>query len=283
MPAIDQFESVFKSADKIRFSIEPGDIQKILVVTDFDQSLCDALVVRVRSFLRSLEKVDNWQTLVGDAFSTVNELMNTVNHIAPDLIVTYRNLHTPVAEHPYSLGVFLDVLTQASDIPILVVPHPNENISDRTMENTDRVMVITDHLTGDHHLVSYAAHLTSLPGTLFLSHMEDDATFDRYVQTIARIPGIDTDMAARALQEQLLKEPTDFMQSCQHVLEQHFHDLRVQRIVTLGHHLSDYRRLVDDHRIDLLVMNTKDDDQLAMHGKAYPLSIELRKTPLLLL
>jgi hypothetical protein len=30
-------------------------------------------------------------------------------------------------------------------------------------------------------------------------------------------------------------------------------------------------------------MNTKDEDQLAMHGLAYPLAIELRTIPLLML
>ena len=51
----------------------------------------------------------------------------------------------------------------------------------------------------------------------------------------------------------------------------------------MGHHLADYKRLITEHNIDLLVLNTKDEDQLAMHGLAYPLVIELRSTPLLLL
>ena len=45
----------------------------------------------------------------------------------------------------------------------------------------------------------------------------------------------------------------------------------------------DYKRLIDEHRVDLLVMNTKDEDQLAMHGLSYPLTVELRDTPLLLI
>jgi hypothetical protein len=40
---------------------------------------------------------------------------------------------------------------------------------------------------------------------------------------------------------------------------------------------------VDEHHVDLLVLNTKDEDQLAIHGLAYPLAVELRNTPLLLL
>jgi hypothetical protein len=51
----------------------------------------------------------------------------------------------------------------------------------------------------------------------------------------------------------------------------------------MGHRIAEYRRLITEHEVDLLVMNTRDDDQLAMHGLAYPLAIGLRETPLLLL
>ena len=60
-------------------------------------------------------------------------------------------------------------------------------------------------------------------------------------------------------------------------------DITVEEIVVMGNRLRDYRRLIDEHEVDLLVLNTKDDEQLAMHGVAYPLTIELRNIPLLLL
>ncbi len=54
-------------------------------------------------------------------------------------------------------------------------------------------------------------------------------------------------------------------------------------LVAMGDRIEEYRRLIDDHRIDLLVLNTLDGDQLAMHGQAYPLAVELRNIPLLML
>jgi hypothetical protein len=51
----------------------------------------------------------------------------------------------------------------------------------------------------------------------------------------------------------------------------------------MGDRIEEYRRLVEDHRIDLLVLNTMDGDQLAMHGQAYSLAVELRGAPLLML
>ena len=41
--------------------------------------------------------------------------------------------------------------------------------------------------------------------------------------------------------------------------------------------------LAEKHDVDLLVFNTKEEDQLAMHGVAYPLAVELRRLPLLML
>ena len=41
--------------------------------------------------------------------------------------------------------------------------------------------------------------------------------------------------------------------------------------------------LIERHQVDLLVLNTKDQHQLAMHGMAYALAVELRQTPLLML
>ena len=41
--------------------------------------------------------------------------------------------------------------------------------------------------------------------------------------------------------------------------------------------------LIAEHSVDLVVLNTKDHEQLAMHGMAYPLAVELRNTALLML
>ena len=48
-------------------------------------------------------------------------------------------------------------------------------------------------------------------------------------------------------------------------------------------HIREYQNLIEEHQVDLLVFNTKDHDQLAMHGLGYPLAIELRQIPLLML
>ena len=284
MTNIDQFESVFKAADKTVFSMESVQIETALVVTGLEQDAHATFDGAVRTFLGSLAETLDWQSLGAGDFDQVEPFLELIEQVSPDLVCTYRNLQTPAYNYPYSLGVFVEVLTQATEIPVLLLPRPDAaagQVPPRTKRNA--VMAITDHLTGDHHLVSHAAFFTAPEGTLYLSHVEDQATFDRYLNVISKISEIDTETARVTIREQLLKEPGDYIHSSREVLGQSVQHLQVEEIIALGQHLIDYRRLVDEHAIDLLVMNTKDEDQQAMHGLTYPLAVELRDTPLLLL
>ncbi len=144
-------------------------------------------------------------------------------------------------------------------------------------------MAVTDHLAGDERLVNAALTLIESGGRLYLSHVEDDATFERYIRAIGKIPEIDTELARDRIQAQLLKEPADYIRSVGDALREAAVTCEVQELVSMGHHVKQYRELVDTHAIDLLVVNTKDEDLCAMHGLAYPLAVELRDTPLLML
>lgn len=285
MTNIDQFESVFKSAAKLRFLDEHIQVQRIMIVTDLDAAETQRFRDEAKELLTVLggDEVE-WQTLDRDSYQSVGELLQEVGKQAPDLICTYRNLYTRATEYPYSLGTYVDVLTQATQTPVVLLRHPGlEPASREPTRGAQTVMAITDHLTGDNHLVSYAARLTSPQGRLFLTHVEDDATFQRYINTISRIPSIETEEARETILEQLLKEPRDYIQSCRDVLADEGLPITVEEVVTIGHRLRDYKKLIEEHEVDLLVLNTKDEDQLAMHGLAYPLAVELRRTPLVLL
>ena len=74
-------------------------------------------------------------------------------------------------------------------------------------------MVINGHLVGEDALVNHAAVLTAIGGTLHLTHVEDDAVFERYLDVISKIPEIDTDVARETIQEQLLREPSVYIDS----------------------------------------------------------------------
>jgi nucleotide-binding universal stress UspA family protein len=287
MTNIDQFESAFRSAAKEPFSLEDLNVRRILYICDAngdgDTTVYAAAVKRFTATAELLRAAE-WEHLSCHGVSDVDELMRRVKTDPPDLICTYRNLGMPATQYPFSLGVYVDVLTQVTHVPVLLLPRPELYTDGHEMlASIDAVMAITDHLTGDHHLVSFAARLAEPGGTLFISHVEDEAALARYLATIGRIPSIDTADAAITLREKLLDEPRDYIKSCRKHLEEAGVRVKVEEIVAFGKRLEDYRRHIEGHGIDLLVMNTKDQDQSAMHGLAYPLTVELRSTPMMLL
>jgi len=284
MTKVDQFESVFRAAARTPFQYEEIRVGSVLVVTDLEADPARAFGDRAHAFLSVLDRGENvrWRTVHGGEYASVPELLELVEEERPGLICTYRHLHSESWRWPYTLGEYIDVLTQATTTPVLVLPHPRQP-PDRGVTNTDVVMAMTDDLVGDHRLVSWAARFTDAGGRLILADVEDQATFERFMDAIAKIPSIDTETARAEVMDRLLREAHDYARSCATALRTAGLPFEVEEVTRTGHHLAEYRRLVDEHDADLLVMNTKDDDQLAMHGLAYPLAIEVRSIPLLLL
>ncbi len=284
MTKIDQFESVFRSADKMVFQRQPPAWRKGLLVCDLDEDAAKTYLERVKGFLAVIAADMQWRVVAASGLPTIDGLLDLVAAEEPDLIVSYRNLNSEAWRWPYSLGEHLDLLTQATAVPVLVLPHPAaERAAAHSLENTDAVMAVSGHLTGDDQLVNVAASLTQAGGKLWLTHVEDDAEFRHLLEVIARIPAIDTEVAEEEIAEQLLKEPADYAASCREVLAAAGEAYEVHELITRGHRLRDYLALVEEHEIDLLVLHTKDEDQLAMHGLAYPIAVEFRHVPLLLI
>ena len=285
MTKLDQFQSVFLAADKTALRYEKLAVERVLVVSDLDGDAAGELSDRVRTFLSVVDaEGTRWARLDGGGFSSVKQLLDAVDEQAPDLVVTYRHLHSSAWQWSHSLGEYLDVLTQATRVPVVVLPHPDAaRALPHTLQNTERVLAITDHLSGDDRLVNYALGFTRPGGRCWLTHVEPLSVFDRYLDVIAKIPEIDTESARELIERQLLKEPRDYIESCRRQIAQQHLPYEIGEVVTMGRRLSEYRKLITAHRVDLLVINTMDDDQLAMHGLAYPLAVELRQIPLLML
>ena len=288
MTKIDQFESIFRSASKEKFEPEEVRVDRVAVITDKDEQGSQAFVQEVQGFLGVFaeEYAPKWEVINRDEFSNVSELLGQLDDKKPDLICTYRNLRSPATEYPYSLGVYIDVLTQATDVPILLMPRMELQSDAQTQKitkvGTAKVMAITDHLAGDHRLVNVASKLVKSGGQLLLTHVEDQFYFDRMLTVIDKIAEIDSDVAKQAIMEQLLADPRDYIESCRAVIEPR-ENVTVESIVTFGHLMNDHRRLIEENEIDLLILHTKDDDQLAMHGLAYPIAVEIRTIPMLML
>ena len=283
MTQIDQFESIFRSASRSLFEYKSWDIQSVMTICDGDQQTTRQFEANVKSFLSNAVEIEpiQWSSLAGSDFSTVDQLVKKIEHLAPDMICCHRNLHIPASDHPFSLGVYVDVLTQVAKAPVLLLPDPESEF--QWHNETHHVMAITDHLDGDNSIVTAALKLTATDGKLYLTHIEDERAFRRIINVVEKIPEIDSDIALKKIAERLLLDPQNFIDSCQKEIEKQEIPVSVEAIVKLGHSISDYGELVDQLHIDLLVMHTRDDEQLAMHGLAYPLTIEFRQTPLLLI
>lgn len=284
MTTVDQFESVFRSADKPRFEWERPTLETVLLLTDQTEADHGAWSRSVMDFLGPPPAGTERRGIdaAGEAADGIGALLEIVQRYDPDLICTYRHLHTEGWRWPYTLGDHVEVLTQATPVPVLVLPHPKLE-SGRLPEAARTVMALTDHLAGDSRLVRHAASLTAPGGTLWLTHVEDDMTFARYMETIGRIEAIDTDVARETIREKLMKSARDYIASCREVLAAAGLDLTIEASVQMGHKLHTYVDLIDEHDVDLLVFNTKDEDQLAMHGMAYPLAVQIRHVPMLML
>lgn len=285
MSRIDQFESAFRSAAKPVFELSKLTLSKAVLLTDLEGEALAAYQQKVQYFLAGLTHADTieWVAVSKARAPTVGALLEVVQNEQPDFVCAYRNLHSSGWRWPYTLGDHVEVLTQVTDVPVLLLPRPDAETALDALEDTNRVMAITDHLTGDDLLVSYATRFTEPTGTVYLAHVEDDRVFERYLDVIGKIPEIDTDLAREKLRDQLLKEPRDFIASVATALSEAAPELTVEPLIEMGHHLSVFKALVSEHAIDLIVINTKDDAQLAMHGLAYPLAVELRDVPMLML
>ncbi len=285
MTKLDQFESVFKSADKAVYMYDRPTFDRVLLVTDLNEDDAADIASRVRSFLTAIDDAGTrWDTLSGDDFGSVQALLESIEERKPDIIVTYRHLHSEAWRWPHSLGEYLDVMTQATSVPVLVLPHPDaDRALPHSIKDTDRVMAITNHLTGDNRLVNMAVRFTEPGGTCWLTHVESQPVFERYMDVISKIPAIDTDVAREVLAEQLLKEPRDFIAACRAEINAQGLTISIEEVVAMGRRVDEYGELITKREIDLLVLHTKDDNQLAMHGAAYVLAVELRGIPLLML
>ena len=292
MTKVDQFESVFKAAVRTPYEHVPVDVASVLVLTDLERTAADAWGERVKAFLGVLEARQAaiaWKVAAGDAFDSVSTLLDLIVEEAPSLVVTYRSLHSQAWPYTYTLGRYVDVLAQELPMPVLLLPNPHaEARADKPpapfeQRGTRTVMALTDHLTGDHRLVQWSAHLTAEGGRLVLAHVEDGRAFERTMEAIGKIPAIDTATARETIHKQLLKEPHDYVRSCTQGLAAAGLHVEVLEHVAMGQRLAEVRRLVEGLDVGLLVLNTKDAEQLAMHGLAYPLVVELRRVPILML
>lgn len=282
---LDDFDAVFRSAVKDRFALAQPAIDSVVLLTDMLPSDAAELETASKRLLSNaaLPAGLTWRTIGGDEVSSIGDMLELLAELEPDLVICYRHLLGRQKDLKHSLGSAVDTLTQATDVPILLLPPPTRPNFEQLVTGLDRVLVITDHVSGDQRLVNWGVALCANKGTLFLAHVEDQAAFERYTEVLRMIPDINTDDTMARLRKKLLGRPADYIGTIAEALADADITETIVPLVTMAHALSDYKRLIEEHDIQLVVMNTKDAAQLAMHGMAYAISVEIQDRPLLLL
>lgn len=283
---VDEFESVFRAADKKAFAYAAPRLERLLVVADVADDALEGYVSAVQRLLEPLTASSpvEWRVHGDGTWSGVEGVLRLVEETQPDAIVTYRNLRSDAWKWAFSLGVYLNALTRGTEKPVFVTPSPHAFPAMSWRDNrTDSVMVVNESLAGDDALVNWGAAVTREGGRLHLTHVEHDAVFARYMDAISKIPEIDTETARETLLAHLLKEPREWIDTAAAALLAAGVRVDVAAHVVQGHRVSDYRDLVAEHDVDLLVFPTLEEDVIALHGVAYSLAVELIETPLLMI
>jgi len=290
MPDAFSFESQFRGAIRQRYRHEPLRIERVLIVTDLPVDRAEAVRQSTQRLLGKLPAMAGaaWELITAADFPQLPALVARIEAERPGLIVASRNL----GEHPRfpdnSLGTYVDNLTQATDVPVLVLPVRRDDDEGarelvEQLRGTERVLVVTDHLTEDPALIRWGAELTLPEGRLFLTHIEDESIFERYLAVISRIPEIDDDVARRTLGERLLKEARDFCVEAARGLTAEGAHVTVEPMVAMGEPVAVVREWLATHEVDLVVADAKDPQSAAMSALTHTLAVEFLGTPLLLL
>jgi len=283
---LDAFESLFRSAVKDVFHLAPPPIERVLLLIDQPPEQAEHLRQAVSGFLSCIDSADalSWEVLSAEQWTQgpeapIHRAMALIDDRKPDLVVTRRHQLGRLSNLPHTLGSVVDTLTQSIQTPVLLLPPADTQLP----SSTDRVMVLTDHLSGDDRLVNYGVQFTHRRGTLFLAHVEDEGILEYYLEAIGKMQSLNSEVARAQLPKRLLKTPADYIDSVTQVLRDAQVEEQVVPLVRLGRGVGAYQQLMAEHDIDLLILNTKDDRQDAMDAMAYALSVQLRSRPLLLL
>lgn len=280
---IDEFESMFRRAERQPFVYADVPVHSVAVVGDLHHTDLAAVRQRLQEFVPRLKDADNWRFITANDYQSVTDLLAVLDQQQLDLVVTWRHLGEARGIPPFSLGSVLDVLTQATTIPVMVLPDSPDSRWLHAGNDCNRVMVVTDHISGDQRLVNYGARFCSLGGTVWLTHIEDEQVLERYLDAIERIPQIVSAEAREWITAQLLKDAHDYITTCSNVLRDDGPNLASREVVRCGKLLRVLQELIDEQEIDLLIANTKDAGQMAMHGVAHSMAVEFVDVALLLL
>ena len=99
-------------------------MRSALLVTDLPREEAERYGARAQRLFRALEQYGPVECRVvsGEEFHTVADIMQMIHDFQASMVGLYRSLKTESRNYPYTLGTIVDVITQATDIPVLLLP-----------------------------------------------------------------------------------------------------------------------------------------------------------------
>ena len=277
MLKLDHFASIFRAADKERILIPHIRISKVLLVTDVDKPESMKAWNKWKSFF----PVDiTMEVLDGEESRDISLITKKVKDSQCDIIVSYRCLHTDNWRYPYAVGSYVEVLTQMTDIPVLLFPHIYEDQKEYSIPKS--VLLMSEDLKKEEELLGYASSLCNEESSITLVDLEDTVYLDRILSIISKIPQLDTDMAEKRIREQLQNESLDWVERSKERMAKCSAPPTLHHARLSQSSMSTCIEFVEQSDADMIVLNAKNTDQLSIHGLVYPFMVQFRSLPLLL-
>ena len=262
---LDVFESMFNRSVKHHYEFQPVKLNSLMIIAESDH-------------LNSLDEFgskycENRAKYKYTSDFSWSDLLNTLEETKPDLLLMQRQLGIP-SGLKFSLGPILISLSQELEIPILILPTDYKGFEIRN------VLAGFDHQIDNSHLVNHSLILKKEMERLVLVHVEEESVFNYYVDAIAKIPGINTDYARTAIEETILNLAGDFFKNVKDNLNDE--SFKVYEYCKLGDVVNEYKEIISEHSIDLMVFEAQDDSKLAMHSLGQSLAIQFPQLATLL-
>ena len=110
MSKIDHFESAFRSSIRIQYQPRAFPIRDILVVTDLSAEEDVEFLTQLEPLFSGVTPPPRLTLLPKEQSESLPDLIAEVKSQNPDLICTYRNIHTDHGQYPYTIGDHVEVL-----------------------------------------------------------------------------------------------------------------------------------------------------------------------------
>ncbi|MDE0757742.1 MAG: hypothetical protein OSB45_06235 [Pseudomonadales bacterium] len=211
-----------------------------------------------------------------------SDFLNSIETQSADLMVTHHHLFETFTDPNLGLGTYLETLLQSSPIPLMIVPHYLDPGLAPATEKLEDVLVISDHFSNSDELINWSAEFVSNSGALWLTHVESEVDFERYMQAIARIPELDTETARTTLCRELLHESMSYIQNCKQQLAKTNPALAVELLACMGQPLHTYRQWLCSDKHELLVIPALAEDRFAQRALTGQLASEYPHIALLI-